>query len=58
MILCDCSWDVPGVEALPAHTHPSHLQRTDEGIALVAVEVHFWVPWKEVARQLAQEAAA
>jgi hypothetical protein len=58
MILCDCSWDVPGVEALPAHIHPSHLQRTDDGIALVAVEVRFCVPWKEVARQLAQEAMA
>jgi hypothetical protein len=58
VILCDCSWNVPGVEALPGHTHPSHLARTEDGVALVAAEVRFWVQWKEVARQLAQEGSA
>jgi hypothetical protein len=34
------------------------LQRTDAGVEIVPAEVRFWVPWKEVARQLAQEAMA
>lgn len=32
VVACYCSWDIPGVDALPAHHHPwSHLDTEEAG---------------------------
>lgn len=43
IVLCHCDWDIPDVEALPAHMHYTK-QRVQCAVTGRIIETQHWVP--------------
>lgn len=68
---CECNWGIPGVEALPPHTHigdggvipyegrKGAFNLTYEDFQArynpLRGEIRIWVPWSRVARELSSD---
>jgi hypothetical protein len=50
---CYCSWDITGIDRLPAHHHCQRYEGEPPTGQLVP-DISIWVEWREVARALSR----